>query len=146
MNTAPTWHRPLLQLLTLALALAVAPSAWAETPEPPPAASEEVPDLGPGARLKFLVAHHFARADAKTRVRQLLEYWSTRFGVKHRWVGDQVQIAGRVFGVEFRARLEVGDTAVGGEATDPGMFLRSSADDYVKKKLRKYLSPTYEET
>ena len=129
------------------LLLTIAPAAYATAPAAPPSSPPpvEVPDLGAGDKLKFLVGHRFPRADAKIRVRQLLDYWGSRFGVKSRWTGDHVLLSGRVFGVDFKARLDVDDTCVGGEATDPGGLLRSSARDYVKGKLRKYLNPNYEE-
>ena len=134
---------PLFALLLLA-ALALASPSMAQ---PPAAASqEEIPDIEQGAHLKFLVGHHFARADAKVRIQQLLEYWTSSFGVKYRWDGDQVRLRGHVFGVDFRARLDITDTAVGGEATDPGTLFRTAASDYVKRKLRKYLSPQYQES
>jgi len=138
---AMTLPSPLLPLLLAGLALA--PAARADAPAVAP--QEEIPEVEAGAHLKFLVNHHFARADAKARVQQLLEYWTQAFGVKNHWNGDQVKLRGHVFGVDFRARLDVTDTAVGGEATDPGALLRAAASNYVKRKLLKYLSPHYEE-
>ncbi len=108
-------------------------------------AQVDVPELGDGDRLKFEVGHGFDRSVAKVRICQLLEYWTRRFGVKSHWEGDRVKLAGHLFGVDFRARFDVGDTAVDGETTDPGTVLRSSARTYIEKKLKKYLSPNYSE-
>ena len=136
--------RPVKLPLTILLAVfSMAPTALADPPAATP--QEEIPDVEAGDHLRFLVGHHFARADAKVRVQQLLEYWTQAFGVKNHWSGDQVRLRGHVFGVDFHARLDITDTSVGGEATDPGALLRSAASDYVKRKLRKYLSPHYDE-
>ncbi len=125
-----------LVLLCLTFALA------ARADEPTPAD----PDLGPGKVLTFAVPHRFSREGARQRVKQLIGYWSERFGVESRWTGDRAVLTGSVLGVDFKARLEVSDTKVGGETSDPGLLLRSSARDYIRRKLRKYLHPEYQES
>jgi hypothetical protein len=127
----------------LALAIALALSTAAAAEEPAAAPQDEGP--GPGEPLKFQIGHHFARTDAKVRVQQLLSYWTQAFGVKNHWEGDHARLRGKVLGVAFQARLDVTDTSVGGEATDPGALFRAAASDYVKRKLRKYLSPHYDD-
>jgi hypothetical protein len=103
-------------------------------------------ELQSSPKLHFAVPHSFTREVARERVMQLLEYWKGRFGTRHSWDGDRVTVAGKVMGIDFQATLEVGDQQVGADATDPGYFLRGSANDYIRKKLRKYLHPRYEES
>jgi hypothetical protein len=131
--------------LLIAFSLALAPLARADEPVPADSAADQFPELGTGAKLRFLVEHPFARSVAKERVGQLLSYWGSRFGINNRWKGDHVQLDGRILGIDFKARLEVQDHCVGGEATDPGLLLRQRAHDYIRRKLLKYLSPTYQE-
>lgn len=130
---------PHTALLALLSAVALAPGARAD--EPAAAPVDEFATSG--EPLKFEIGHHFARPDAKVRVQQLLEYWTQAFGVKNHWEGDHARVRGKVFGIDFNARLDVTDTTVGGEATDPGALFRAAASNYVKRKLRKYLSPQY---
>lgn len=96
-------------------------------------------------RVTLKVEHHFTRADARERVSQLLNYWARRFGVKSEWRGYRVFLSGRVLGIDIQALFDVTDHDVLAHASDPGTVLRGSAEAYVEKKLRKYLSPTYDE-
>ena len=102
--------------------------------------------LGGGPLLHFEVTHPFSRTDARTRVQQLLEYWKGRFGVQNSWAGDHAFVSGRVMGIDFRARIDVNERAVDADTSDPGALLRGSARDYIGRKLKKYLSPTYQES
>lgn len=97
-------------------------------------------------RIFFLQQHTFSRAEARTRVTQLLEYWQGRFGVKGTWAGDVAHVKGEVMGVPFNGRVVVTDHQVSAETSDPGTLLRSAAVEYVKNKLRKYLNPSYQES
>lgn len=108
------------------------------------APSVELPPLE-GPTMTLLVGHHFSKTDAHARLQQLLDYWTHRFNLTQTWVGDRVFVAGKVMSIDFRAFLEVTDTAVSCESSDPGGFLRNPARDYVRGKLRKYLHPRYEE-
>ena len=101
-------------------------------------------ELGP-ATITLRVGHKFSTAEAHVRVQQLLDYWKTRFGVTQSWNGERVWVSGSIIGVDFHAILEVKDSQVQCESTDPGGLWRGFARDYVAKKLRKYLHPKYEE-
>jgi hypothetical protein len=98
-----------------------------------------------GPTMTLLVGHHFSRHDAHARLQQLLDYWTERFHLSQTWDGDRVFVVGTVMSVDFKAQLEVTDTAVRCESNDPGSFLRNPARDYVRNKLRKYLHPEYKE-
>ncbi len=100
--------------------------------------------LGPST-ITLSIGHKFSTPEAHIRVQQLLDYWKARFGVTQNWVGERVWISGSIIGVDFRAILDVSNGWVKCESTDPGGLWRSFAREYVGKKLRKYLHPTYEE-
>jgi hypothetical protein len=95
--------------------------------------------------MVFEQAHSFSRAEARERIQQLLDYWSSRWGIRRDWHGDSVSVQGWVMGVFINAELVVGDHWVSASATDPGLFLRDAAIGYVSGKLRKYLHPSYQE-
>ncbi|MBX5483548.1 MAG: polyhydroxyalkanoic acid system family protein [Myxococcaceae bacterium] len=96
-------------------------------------------------RIFFHQHHTFSRAEARIRIQQLLDYWQERFGVTRYWIGDVAHISGRVMGVEFNGQVVVKDGEVSAETSDPGGVFRSAAIEYVRKKLRKYLNPAYQE-
>lgn len=95
--------------------------------------------------INFAQQHAFSKTEARIRVQQLLDYWSSRFGVKKQWSGDTARVEGMVMGVRFDGFVVVGDHEVSGTANDPGALFRSAAVDYVQRKLRKYLHPQYAE-
>lgn len=95
--------------------------------------------------ISLSVAHKFSRTEARARVQMLLDYWHKRFGLKSSWTGDSVSLAGNIWGVSFTGVLEVDDLTVHAAASDPGFLWRGKARSYVTKKLKKYLSPTYED-
>lgn len=100
--------------------------------------------LGPNT-ITLKVAHAFTKKEAHARLQQLVDYWKSRFGVRQEWTGERVLVSGSIIGVDFKAFLEVRDGAVQCESTDPGRLWRGFAQDYVSKKLKKYLHPKYEE-
>ncbi len=106
-----------------------------------PAARQQ---LGPET-ITLHVNHKFSTSEAHVRVQQLLDYWKKRFGVTQTWSGERVWVSGSIVGVDFHAVMEVTDQQVQCESTDPGGMWRGFAQDYVAKKLRKYLHPRYEE-
>jgi hypothetical protein len=89
--------------------------------------------------------HSFSRAEARVRIQQLLDYWNERWGVHRDWDGDTARVQGMVMGIPFNARLVVRDHEVLAIASDPGFLMRHMALDYVSRKLRKYLHPSYDE-
>jgi hypothetical protein len=95
--------------------------------------------------LAIEAPHSLSRDEARQRVQELLDYWCNRFGVQKRWSGDTALVHGQVMGVSIDAELVVGDHEVFATASDPGLLLRGAALDYVGRKLRKYLNPSYED-
>ncbi len=95
--------------------------------------------------LSLSVTHAFERSEAKKRVEYLLEYWQKRFSVHNVWQGDRVYLSGKIYGMDIRAYFDVEAAQVNAKAEDPGFFMRGTTRDYVEKKLKKYLSPTYED-
>ncbi len=106
--------------------------------------STDVKKLGPET-ITLKVGHKFSTAEAHARVQQLLDYWKSRFGVSQSWSGERVWVSGNIMRVDFSAILEVSDSSVKCESSDPGGLWRGFARDYVAKKLRKYLHPRYED-
>ena len=100
--------------------------------------------LGPD-KMTLKVAHAFTTQEAHVRLQQLIDYWKNRFGVEQQWAGDRVWVSGSIIGIDFKAFLEVKGDSVQCESTDPGRLWRGFAQDYVAKKLKKYLHPKYEE-
>jgi hypothetical protein len=131
------------------LSMLVATSAFAESEEQATGASATASDepfaLDAANALKISVAHAFDRAEARERIGYLLDYWARRFGVKREWRGDRVFLTGSVWGVEIKAIFRVDEKAVLAMAWDPGTAFASAAQHYVRKKLKKYLHPTYDE-
>ena len=108
-------------------------------------ARAEEPAPAPDGALTVELHHSFSRAEARVRIQQLLDYWYARWGVHRDWEGDTARVQGMVMGIPFDARLMVKDHEVFAVASDPGLFLRQMALDYVSRKLRKYLHPLYRE-
>jgi hypothetical protein len=108
-------------------------------------ARADEPAAPPDGAVAIEFHHSFSRAEARVRIQQLLDYWYQRWGVHRDWDGDTVHVHGMVMGIPFDARLVVKDHQVFAIASDPGLFLRQMALDYVSRKLRKYLHPSYQE-
>lgn len=129
-------------------ALADAPVA---VEAPPPAGTSDPTPTAADTRkaapnsVNVSVLHSLSREDARVRVEQLLTYWGKRFGVKSAWSGFRVELSGVVWGITIDAHFDVGDHDVIATATDPGFAWRRMAHDYVSKKLKKYLHPTYDD-
>jgi Putative polyhydroxyalkanoic acid system protein (PHA_gran_rgn) len=104
------------------------------------------PALKPGEhRLHFKVKHQHSREQARARTQYLFDYWKKRFGVVSKWEGDHAVASGNIMGISFTAWVEVTDSSVGGESTDPGFFTRGIAYAYIESKLKKYMHPNYDE-
>jgi hypothetical protein len=91
--------------------------------------------------MKFDIPHSLPKAEVKQRVEQLLQYWSTKYGVKADWQGDGAKIAGKVMGIQLDASFVITDNQVQGEGTDPGMLLRGKAKSYLQDKFASVLDP-----
>jgi len=91
--------------------------------------------------LKFDLPHTLSKDEAKKRTEALLRYWQTKHGLSTHWNGDGATMSGRIMGVTLQASITVSDTAVGGEATDPGMLFRDKARKYLTQKFSAFLDP-----
>jgi hypothetical protein len=96
-------------------------------------------------RLTISVAHAFALSEAVDRLGYLLAYWKKRFNIESEWHGNRVFLSGAVYGVKVQAMFEISENAVVGFARDPGWPWRGQVSGYVDRKLKKYLSPTYDD-
>jgi hypothetical protein len=130
-------RRPRSPLLAAALLLCLGVAV--------PAQADVSPVLTRDLTLHLARPHRLGRAGARERVRQLLEYWRSRYGVQRSWQGDRVHVKGHVMGMRLEGWLEVRDGEVEAHSTDPGWLLRGAALDYMQRKLSKYLHPTYAE-
>jgi hypothetical protein len=99
-----------------------------------------------GQWLSIQLGHPFSQEDARNRMQLLLQYWSGRFGVKSEWQGFVASVEGKTMGIPIRAKLEVRQGEVMARVSDPGFAVRGIGMDYVRRKVRKYLHPTYEES
>jgi len=91
--------------------------------------------------LKIEVPHLLSKDEALDRAKKLLSYWGTKYGIRADWNGDTARMKGRVMGISLEATLTISDKSVHGEATDPGMLLRSKARKYLEDKFALALDP-----
>lgn len=135
-----------LVLLVMLFATAAFGESEAQATDARAPATDPVPfELDTATAIKMSVGHAFDRAEARERIGYLLDYWVRRFGVVREWRGDRVFLTGKVWGVEIKAIFRVDEKAVFAMAWDPGTVFASAAQRYVRKKLQKYLHPTYDE-
>lgn len=136
------------------LLLLSAPAAWAEDPPPAPdpaLAELAVPvegdpfSIAEQGRLNVAVNHAFARSEAATRLGYLLAYWKKRFNIASEWRGDRVFLTGSVYGIKIQAMFAINDSSVVGFAHDPGWPWRGQVQNYVDRKLKKYLNVNYDD-
>ena len=134
--------------VALSLVVISGSAALAEDPPPPPALAATEADpftIDERGRLSIAVNHTYARAEAKERVGYLLAYWKKRFNISNEWRGNRVFLSGTVYGIRIQAMFEVEDSAIVGFAHDPGWPWRGQVSQYVDRKLKKYLHPTYDD-
>jgi putative polyhydroxyalkanoate system protein len=91
--------------------------------------------------MKLEVPHALSKDEARKRVEALLRYWTEKYGVQTTWNGDAVSVSGRFIGMSLHAQMVVGDSKVGGEASDPGLLFREKARQYLTRKFNDYLDP-----
>ena len=96
--------------------------------------------------LRVVVSHPFARSEAADRLAYLLAYWKSRFNISSQWRGGRVFVSGSVYGVEIEALFAIGDSSIVAIANDPGWPWTDKVGDYVDRKLKKYLHPTYDDS
>ncbi len=92
--------------------------------------------------LKFEVPHGLSKDEAVTRAKRLLEYWGEKYGITSSWSGDTANMNGKIMGISLEAVMTIKDDKVSGEATDPGMLLRSKARKYLEEKFQWALDPS----
>jgi hypothetical protein len=96
-------------------------------------------------RLSIAVSHAFARPEAAARLSYLLAYWKKRFNVEAEWHGDRVFLTGSVYGIKIQAMFAINESSVVGFAHDPGWPWRGQVQNYVDRKLKKYLNVNYDD-
>lgn len=140
-----------MRCLALTLVLLCSASAAADDLPPAPDPGLAVPAEGdpfsiaePG-RLSIAVKHAYVRTEAATRLSYLLAYWKKRFNIVSEWRGDRVFLSGSVYGIKIQALFTINDSSVVGFAHDPGWPWRGQVQDYVDRKLKKYLNQNYDD-
>ncbi|MFT3709407.1 MAG: hypothetical protein QM817_17355 [Archangium sp.] len=101
--------------------------------------------IGTENRLSLAVPHAFEKSEVIERLGYLLAYWKKRFNIASEWHGDRVFLSGSVYGIKIQAMFAVDGSNVTAFATDPGWVWRGQVTNYVDRKLKKYLHPTYDE-
>lgn len=96
-------------------------------------------------RLSIAVKHRFARPEAVVRLRYLLAYWKKRFKIESQWSGERVFLSGTVMGIKIQAMFAISDSSIVGFAHDPGWPWRREVQNYVDRKLKKYLDLNYDD-
>ena len=138
--------RVLLSLVVFVSATAVAEEVLSDDLQSLATPAEGDPfSIEAAGRLTVTVSHAFARAEAVARLSYLLAYWKKRFQVTNEWRGDRVFVSGSVYGIQIQAMFAINDTRIVGFAHDPGWPWRGQVQSYVDRKLKKYLSPTYDD-
>lgn len=107
------------------------------------------PDHAPGSGRPYTIRieqpHTYTSQEAKVRLSYLLDYWTERFGVTQQWNGNTVLVTGKVLGIRVEAWVQVQGHRVWALAVDPGPLMRRAGERYIRKKIAKYMHPTYEE-
>lgn len=103
------------------------------------------PESGRPYTISIEQPHPYSVSEARVRLSYLLDYWTERFGVKQQWTGDTVLVTGRVLGIRVEAWVQVQGHRVWALAVDPGPIMRTAGERYIRKKIAKYMHPTYEE-
>lgn len=142
-----------MKRVILSLVVLVGGTAVAEDAVPEDAALQNLAAPADGdpfsieqsGRLTIAVNHAFARSEAATRLSYLLAYWKKRFQIANEWRGDRVFVSGSVYGIKIQAMFAINDSRIVGFAHDPGWPWRGQVQDYVDRKLKKYLSLTYDD-
>lgn len=136
------------------LVLVFSASAMADDPLPaidPAHAALAIPAEGDPfvidvvGRLSVSANHTFTRTEAVARLSYLLAYWKKRFNIEAEWHGERVFVSGSVYGIKIQAMFAINDSAIVGFAHDPGWPWRGQVQNYVDRKLKKYLNVNYDE-
>ena len=94
---------------------------------------------------KMTIEHRFSitRDDAKARLVALGEYLSNKHKIAVTWDGDKCSVKGKYMVVAVEGSMTVEDDRVTFEGKDPGFLWRNKAKDYISKKLKTYLDPSF---
>lgn len=101
--------------------------------------------IGAANRLSLSCAHAFDKGEVIARLGYLFDYWKKRFNIVSVWRGDRVFLSGSVYGIKIEAMFAVDGSSVTAYASDPGWPWRGQVTNYVDRKLKKYMHPTYDE-
>jgi hypothetical protein len=85
--------------------------------------------------------YDFDDDEARTRLRALTDYWHARHGIACTWTEDEVTLSGRVKGVKFEGRVQIGDRRVKAEVKAGFLAEKLGGRQYVQRKLDDYLDP-----
>ncbi|MFO0597575.1 MAG: hypothetical protein U0228_19875 [Myxococcaceae bacterium] len=133
-------------LTVVVLCLAALPALAADVRDDAAVPQEGDPFVvGSSNRLSLSVAHAFSKSEAVARLGYLFAYWKKRFNIVSTWRGDRVFLSGSVYGVKIEAIMAIDESGITAFATDPGWPWRGQVTNYVDRKLRKYMHPTYDD-
>jgi hypothetical protein len=79
--------------------------------------------------------------DALERMKALADYWSTKHGIDARWNGDEVVLSGKVKGVKFDGKVQIGDGRLIADVKAGFLAEKLGGRKYVEGKLDDYLDP-----
>ncbi|HLT30225.1 MAG TPA: polyhydroxyalkanoic acid system family protein [Myxococcaceae bacterium] len=103
------------------------------------------PGSGRPYTIRIEQPHTYSAQEARVRLSYLLDYWTERFGVTQQWSGNTVLVTGKVLGIRVEAWVQVQGHRIWALAVDPGPLMRGAGERYIRKKIAKYMHPTYEE-
>ncbi|RLB57165.1 MAG: hypothetical protein DRJ42_01210 [Deltaproteobacteria bacterium] len=85
--------------------------------------------------------YEFDDDEARTRLRALADYWHAKHGIAATWTEDEVTLSGRVKGVKFEGRVQIGGGHVKAEVKAGFLAEKLGGRHYVQRKLDDYLDP-----
>src|SRR4051812_30111559 len=91
--------------------------------------------------MKVEIPHKLKPADAKARMKELGNYWSTKYGIKPTWTKESAKVSGSIMGFSFDAVLDAGKEAVSLGGPDPNFLVRKKVIGYLGQKLKQSLAP-----
>lgn len=92
-------------------------------------------------KMRFEVSHTLNKEDARARVEKLFRYWANKYGAQATWNGHRATLSGKVMGLSIDADVEIQESRVAADATDPGFLFREKAKKYLTEKFNHYLDP-----
>lgn len=92
--------------------------------------------------MKIDRSHSFSIEEARSRLEALTTFWQTRYGIRPQWSGNTLRCKGSVKGIDFDAKMDIGEKLVKCEAEVGWLAERLGARGYIEKKLAEYLDPS----